>query len=199
MPLRHHRTKYKTQLSCKTVSSLEQKNLAKPHQRQLILDYIELACNKTEPSVCFHSHFVLNCTRTEQTLMAIVKVTVTNCNKLDDDFIDMGTQCCFRPCEHLSNLPARPIFSDLSDFLRFVGSAVRAPRFYILWHWNTCSSPISWTRPCNLSPAHARNNIEFSGRILLQFISSYYLLDEECLIGLGEKSKIKIKTCTLGF
>ena len=75
---------------------------------------------------------MLNCTRTEQTLMIIVKVRMINCNRLDDDFIDMGTQCCFRPCEHLSNLPARPIFSDLSDFLRFVGSAVRAPRFYIL-------------------------------------------------------------------
>ena len=131
MPLRHQRTKYKTHQAYKTSELMEQKNLAKPHQRQLILDF-ELECNKTESSVCFYPHFVLNCTRTKQTLMTIVKVSLTNCNKLDDDFIDMGTQCCFRPCEHLSNLPARPIFSDLSDFLRFVGSAVRAPRFYIL-------------------------------------------------------------------
>ena len=122
MPLRHQRSKYKTQQANKTSELMEQKNLAKPHQRHLILD-IELACDKTEPSVCFHP---------APLCVEFVKVTVTNCNKLDDDFIDMGTQCCFRPCEHLSNLPARPIFSDLSDFLRFVGSAVRAPRFYIL-------------------------------------------------------------------
>ena len=53
MPLRHQRSKYKTQQVYKTSELMEQKNLAKPHQRQLILDF-ELACNKTEPSVCFH-------------------------------------------------------------------------------------------------------------------------------------------------
>ena len=131
MPLRHQRSKYKTQQVYKTSELMEQKNLAKPNQRQLILDNLHVI-KLNQVFVFTPPHFVLNCTRTEQTLMTIVKVTMTICNKLDDDFIDMGTQCCFRPCEHLSNLPARPIFSDLSDFLRFVGSAVRAPRFYIL-------------------------------------------------------------------
>ena len=43
-------------------------------------------------------------------------------NNLDhDDFIDMGTQCCFLPCENLSNLP---------DFLRFVGFVGRAAVLY---------------------------------------------------------------------
>ena len=46
-------------------------------------------------------------------------------NNLDDDFIDMGTQRCFLPCEDLSNLLARRIFSDLSD-------SSDVPRFYIL-------------------------------------------------------------------
>ena len=79
MPLRHQRTKYKTQQAYKTSELMEQKNLAKPHQRHLILD-IELACNKTEPSVCFHP---------APLCVEFVKVTVTNCNKLDDDFIEM--------------------------------------------------------------------------------------------------------------
>ena len=57
--------------------------------------------------------------------MTSVKITMLTSNNLDDDFIDMGTQRCFLPCEDLSNLLARRIFSDLSD-------SSDVPRFYIL-------------------------------------------------------------------
>ena len=57
--------------------------------------------------------------------MTASKIRMLTSNNLDDDFIDMGTQCCFLPCEDLSNLPARRIFSDLSD-------SSDVPRFYIL-------------------------------------------------------------------
>ena len=57
--------------------------------------------------------------------MTASKITILTSNNLDDDFIDMGTQCCFLPCEDLSNLPARRIFSDLSD-------SSDVPWFYIL-------------------------------------------------------------------
>ena len=42
MPLRHQRTKYKTQQAYKTSELMEQKNLAKPNQRQLILDNLHV-------------------------------------------------------------------------------------------------------------------------------------------------------------
>ena len=57
--------------------------------------------------------------------MTSVKITMLTSNNLDDDFIDMGTQRCFLPCEDLSNLLASRIFSDLSD-------SSDVPRFYIL-------------------------------------------------------------------
>ena len=52
-----------------------------------------------------------------------MEITMLTSNNLDHDtFIDMGTQCCFLPCEDLSNLP--------QDFLRFVGFVGRAAVLY---------------------------------------------------------------------
>ena len=78
-------------------------------------------------------------------------ITMLTSNNLDhDDFIDMGTPCCFLPCENLSNLP---------DFLRFVGFVGRAAVLYSVTLEHVSPSIISTMRR-NLFYTHA-HNIEF--------------------------------------